>query len=82
MLAETLDASVIFHRCGRHNHDPTAASACGDGLKIVWTSEVASTAFRLQRRPPYAVPVFVLRVAPQLLQRYRRRRPDFVVNQP
>ena len=43
MLAETLDASVIFHGCGRHNHDPTAASACGDGLKIVWTSEVAST---------------------------------------
>jgi hypothetical protein len=41
---ETLDASLIFHRCGRHNHDPTAASACGDGLKIVWTTEVASTA--------------------------------------
>jgi hypothetical protein len=40
---ETLDASLIFHGCGRHNHDPTAASVCGDGLKIVWTSEVAST---------------------------------------
>ena len=41
-----------------------------------------SNAFRLQRRPLYAVPVFVLSVPPQLLQRYRRRRPDFVVNQP
>jgi hypothetical protein len=39
-------------------------------------------AFRLQRRPRYAVPVFVLRVVPQLVQRYRRRRPDLAVNQP
>src|ERR1700719_3958186 len=35
----TLDASLIIHECGRHNDDPTAASACGDGLEIVWTSE-------------------------------------------
>jgi hypothetical protein len=34
---------LIFHGCGRHNRYPTAASACGEGLKIVWTSEVAST---------------------------------------
>ena len=42
----------------------------------------SSNAFRLQRRPLYAVPVFELSVVPQLVQRYRRRRPDFVVNQP
>jgi hypothetical protein len=41
-----------------------------------------SNAFRPQRRPLYAVPVFVLNVAPQLLHRYRQRCPDFVVNQP
>ena len=35
-----------------------------------------------ERRPLYAVPVFVLSVCPQTLQRYRRRRPDFVANQP
>jgi hypothetical protein len=34
---------LTCHGCGLHNHDPTAASACGDGLEIVWTSEVAST---------------------------------------
>src|SRR5437879_5969785 len=64
MLAETLDASVIFHGCGRHNHDPTAASACGDGLKIVWTSEVASAApytifaYRLGTYLQVAGPIF------------------------
>ena len=41
-----------------------------------------SNSFRVQRRPQYSVPVFTLTVPPQLLQRYRRRRPDFVVNQP
>ena len=37
---------------------------------------------RLQRRPRYAVPVFVLSVPPHTVQRYRRRRPDVVTNQP
>ena len=36
----------------------------------------------LQRRPRYAVPVFVLSVPPHTVQRYRRRRPDCVTNQP
>ena len=30
----------------------------------------------------YAVPVFVLRVPLQTVQRYRCRRPDFVANEP
>ena len=37
---------------------------------------------RVQRRPRYAVPVFVLSVFPHIVQRYRRRRPHFVANQP
>ena len=41
-----------------------------------------SNSRRLQRRPRYAVPVFVLSVPPHTVQRYRRRRPDFVTNQP
>ena len=41
-----------------------------------------SNSLRVQRRPLYAVPVFVLTVPPHILQRYRRRRPDFVVNHP
>jgi hypothetical protein len=41
-----------------------------------------SNSFRVQRRPQYAVPVFTLTVPPQIVQRCRRRRPDFVVNQP
>jgi hypothetical protein len=41
-----------------------------------------SNFLRVQRRPEYAVPVFVLTVRPHILQRYRRRRPDFVVNKP
>ena len=41
-----------------------------------------SNSRRLQRRPRYAVPVFVLSVPPHTVQRYRRRRPDFVANQP
>ena len=41
-----------------------------------------SNSLRVQRRPLYAVPVFVLRVPPQTLQRDRRRRPDFVTHQP
>ena len=40
-----------------------------------------SNSRRLQRRPRYADPVFVLSVPPHTLQRYRRRRPDFVANQ-
>ena len=43
MLAGDPGCLVDFHGCGRHYRYPTAASACGDGLKIVWTSEVAST---------------------------------------
>ena len=41
-----------------------------------------SNSLRVQRRPLYAVLVFVLTVPPHILQRYCRRRPDFVVNQP
>ena len=41
-----------------------------------------SNSLRAQRRLRYAVPVFVLRVPPQTVQRYRRRRPTFVANQP
>ena len=41
-----------------------------------------SNSRRAQRRPLYAVPVFVLSVPPQTVQRYRRRRPDFVANEP
>ncbi len=41
-----------------------------------------SNSLRVQRRPEYAVPVFVLTVRPHILQRYRRRRADFVENQP
>ena len=37
---------------------------------------------RVQRRPRDAVPVLVLSVCPRTLQRYRRRRPDFVENEP
>ena len=40
-----------------------------------------STALRA-RRPLYAVPVFVLTVPPQTVQRYRQRRPHFVGNEP
>ena len=35
-----------------------------------------------QRRPLYAVPVFVLTVPLQTVHRYRCRRPDFVANEP
>ena len=41
-----------------------------------------SNSRRVQRSPLYAVPVFVLSVPLQTVQRYRRRRPDFVANQP
>ena len=41
-----------------------------------------SNSLRVQRRPLYAVPVFVLSVCRQTVQRYRRRRPDFATNQP
>ena len=41
-----------------------------------------SNSRRVQRSPLYAVPVFVLSVPPQTWQRYRRRRPDFVANEP
>ena len=41
-----------------------------------------SNARRVQRRPLYAVPVFVLTVPPQTVQRYRQRRPHFVGNEP
>ena len=41
-----------------------------------------STALRAQRRPLYAVPVCVLTVPPQTVQRYRQRRPHFVGNEP
>ena len=41
-----------------------------------------SNALRAQRRPLYAVPVFVLTVPPQTVQRYRQRRPHFVGNEP
>ncbi len=41
-----------------------------------------SNSLRVQRRPLYAVPVFVLSVPPHTLQRYRRRRPVFVTNEP
>ena len=41
-----------------------------------------SNSLRLQRRPAYTVPVCVLSVCPHTLQRYRRRRPDFVANEP
>ena len=37
---------------------------------------------RAQRRPLYAVPVCVLTVPPQTVQRYRQRRPHFVGNEP
>ena len=41
-----------------------------------------SNALRAQRRPLYAVPVCVLTVPPQTVQRYRQRRPHFVGNEP
>ena len=41
-----------------------------------------SNSLRAQRRPLYAVPVFVLTVPPQTVQRYRQRRPHFVGNEP
>ena len=41
-----------------------------------------SHALRAQRRPLYAVPVCVLTVPPQTVQRYRQRRPHFVGNEP
>ena len=37
-----------------------------------------SNSLRAQRRPLYAVPVCVLTVPPQTVQRYRQRRPHFV----
>ena len=42
----------------------------------------SSNSRRVQRRPLYAVPVFVLTVPLQTVHRYRRRRPDFVANEP
>ena len=41
-----------------------------------------SNSLRAQRRPLYAVPVCVLTVPPQTVQRYRQRRPHFVGNEP
>ena len=41
-----------------------------------------SHSLRAQRRPLYAVPVCVLPVPPQTVQRYRQRRPHFVGNEP
>ena len=41
-----------------------------------------SNSLPVQRRPEYGVPVFLLTVPPHILQRYRRCRPDLVVNQP
>ena len=41
-----------------------------------------SKSLRAQRRPLYAVPVCVLTVPPQTVQRYRQRRPHFVGNEP
>ena len=41
-----------------------------------------SHSLRAQRRPLYAVPVCVLTVPPQTVQRYRQRRPHFVGNEP
>jgi hypothetical protein len=41
-----------------------------------------SNSRRVQRSPLYAVPVFVLSVPLQTVHRYRRRRPDFVANEP
>ena len=41
-----------------------------------------SNSRRVQRSPLYGVPEFRLTVPPQILQRYRRRRPNVVVHQP
>ena len=41
-----------------------------------------SNSRRVQRSPLYAVPVFVLSVPLQTVQRYRCRRPDVVANEP
>ena len=41
-----------------------------------------SNSRRVQRRPLYAVPVFVLTVSLQTVHRYRCRRPAFVANEP
>ena len=41
-----------------------------------------SNSRRVQRSPRYAVPEFVLSVPLQTVHRYRRRRPDFVANDP
>ena len=41
-----------------------------------------SNSLRAQRRPLYAVPVCVLTVPPQTVQRYRQRRPHFVGHEP
>ena len=41
-----------------------------------------SNSRRVQQSPLYAVPAFVLSVPLQTVQRYRRRRPDFVANEP
>ena len=41
-----------------------------------------SNSLRLQRRPAYTVPVCVLSVCLHTVQRYRRRRPDVVANEP
>ena len=41
-----------------------------------------SNSRRVQRRPLYAVPVFVLSVPLQTVHRYRCRRPDLVANEP
>ena len=41
-----------------------------------------SNSRRAHRSPLYAVPVFALNVPLQTVHRYRRRRPDFVANEP
>ena len=80
-----------------HGHAPGPTEPPGQEAPMLWavTRAVAemltpstrrlatwSNSRRLQRRPRYAVPVFVLSVPPHTVQRYRRRRPDFVTNQP
>ena len=55
MLAGVPGCFVDLSRLrGLHNHYPTAAWVCGDGLEIVWTSEVASTGAQDAALPPAA----------------------------
>ena len=70
----------------RGGHGPTTAcpAALCQRRRRGWaiSRPIPRQSYTDKRRPLYAVPVFVLSVPPQTVQRYRQRRPHFVGNEP